>query len=433
MSEDKRINLEYIARVEGYGQLVVDIENQQLKEAQFRVLEGARFFEGIVSGKKHHEVPIIISRICAICSVSHSVVSTRAIERAIGVEPSEQTHALRKLLIYSETIQSHVLHEYFLALPDYLGKTSAIDLASTHPELVAKAFYGKKLGNDMQRIIGGRAIHPIRNVIGGFSKFATTEELTNLRDRLPQLIDETMETIKILASLPDQPTIGSRRDFVAIHDPSEYAYYDTDQLISGHSGPFPAADYQEHLLEEIRPYSHTKFSTLKGESFMVGALPRLNLNHANLTETGKEAFEYSRLILPDYDTFHNNMAQLIETVDCAQLSINLLDRFIADGFEKENFEYDLHPGNGTAATEAPRGLLIHQYTFDEDLRCSYSDVITPTAFNQLKMETDCEDLVPRIATKPKEEIELLLNMLVRAYDPCISCSAHSMKVDVKFV
>ncbi|MHA1166512.1 MAG: nickel-dependent hydrogenase large subunit [Candidatus Hodarchaeales archaeon] len=145
-----------------------------------------------------------------------------------------------------------------------------------------------------------------------------------------------------------------------------------------------------------------------------------------------KSFSRSGLDLPDYDTYHINMAQLIETVDLAQLSINLLDRFIASGFEEDNLEYDPVPGNGISATEAPRGLLIHQYTFDEDLRCTYCDVITPTAFNQFKMETDCVDLVPRIVDRPREDIELFLNMLIRAYDPCISCSAHALKIDVDY-
>lgn len=436
MSEIKTIDLKHIARVEGYGRLVVDIADKKLSKAEFRVLEGARFFEGITLGKHFDEVPVIISRICAICSASHSVVSTRAVEKALGIEPSKQTHELRKLLIYSETIQSHVLHEYFLAIPDYLRKPSAIAMASSHPDLVMRAFHGKGLGNEMQRKIGGRAVHPIRNIVGGFSMFPTEEELLALKKELPKLIDDTLDTIKILASIPDQPTIGMKKDYVAICDTNEYGYYDSGTLARGFGDPFPVEDYQRRLVEEIRPYSHTKFYTVDGQpqqSFMVGALARLNLNCSLLTEKAKEGLELSGLSTPDYDTYHINMAQLIETVDCAERALKSIDHFLATGFEVENLDdLDMHAGTGVAATEAPRGLLIHKYTFDEALRCTYTDVITPTAFNQYKMETDCEDLVPRIADQPKEEIELKLNMLIRAYDPCISCSAHNMRLNIDF-
>ncbi|MHA1227500.1 MAG: Ni/Fe hydrogenase subunit alpha, partial [Candidatus Hodarchaeales archaeon] len=407
-------------------------EEKKLKDAKFMVLEGARFFEGIVLGKKYHEIPIIISRICAICSASHSVVSTYGIENALSIKPSEQTHLLRKLLVYGEMLESHLLHVYYLALPDYVRQPSVIPLASSHPDVVKRAFFGHGVGNEMQRTIGGRAVHPIRNVIGGFSMFPTVEEMQSLKEKLKKVIDDTMLTIKLLKSLPDQPTLEAKNDYVAIWDCNEYAYCYAKEIAHGHGDPFPAEDYQKHLIEEVRPYSHTKFSTIDGESFMVGALPRLNLNHHLLTEAGKEALELSELKLPDYDTYHNNMAQLIESVDCSQRAIDILEHFMADGFEKENFEFDPKPSNGTAVTEAPRGLLVHQYTFDEDLRCTYCDVVTPTAYNQFKMETDCKDLIPRIADRPKEDIELFLNMLIRAYDPCISCSAHSLKLDVKF-
>ncbi|MHA1973855.1 MAG: Ni/Fe hydrogenase subunit alpha [Candidatus Hodarchaeales archaeon] len=427
-----KIDLKHIARVEGYGRLIVDIEEKKLKEAKFMVLEGARFFEGVVLGKKYHEIPTIISRICAICSASHSVVSTYGIENALSIKPSEQTHLLRKLLVYGEMLESHLLHVYYLALPDYVRQPSVIPLTSSHPNVVKRAFFGHGVGNEMQRTIGGRAVHPIRNVVGGFTMFPSVEEMELLQEKLKKVMADTMLTIELLKGLPDQPTLEAKNDYVAIWDCNEYAYCYAKEIAHGHGDPFPAKDYQKHLIEEVRPYSHTKFSTIDGESFMVGALPRLNLNHHLLTEPGKEALELSDLQLPDYDTYHNNIAQLIESVDCSQRAIDILDKFITSGFEAENFEFDPKPGNGTAVTEAPRGLLVHQYTFDDDFRCTYCDVVTPTAYNQYKMETDCKDLIPRIADRSKEDIELFLNMLIRAYDPCISCSAHSMKVDVEF-
>lgn len=430
------IDLKHIARVEGYGRLKVNIEDKRVTSATFNVLEGARFFEGITLGKKFNEVPIIVSRICAICSHSHSVVATRAVENAVGIKPSQQTHDIRKMMVWGETLQSHVLHAYFLAVPDYLRKPSAIAMAASHPDLVKRAFYHKRIANEIQRKVGGRAVHPIRNVVGGITMFPTTEEMIELKNHLPTIIEETIDTIKIFKTLHDQHVVvdDKEKDYVAIHDTNEYNYYDSEYITSGHSEPFLSKDYQKHLIEEIRPYSHTKFSTINGKSFMVGALARLNLNNRLLTPKAKEALEFSGLQLPDYNTYAINMAQLIECVDVSERMLNIFNQYIANGFEAENIDdilKDARPGNGTAATEAPRGLLIHQYTFDEDMRCKYTDIITPTAFNQFKMETDCNNLVPKIAHQSKEDIELFLNMLIRAYDPCISCSAHAL-LDVEF-
>jgi coenzyme F420-reducing hydrogenase alpha subunit len=427
---NKTINLQHIARVEGYGSLTVDIKEGKLKEANFQVLEGARFFEGILRGKRYFDVPIIVSRICAICSVSHSVVSTRCVENALGITPSQQTHDLRELLVLSEFIQSHILHEYFLALPDYLRQPSAIALANSQPELIKRGFFGKRFANEMQRKVGGRAVHPIRNVVGGFTMFPTENDLQYFKEGLPRIIAETFQTIKLLKEIPDQPTASPKGDQIAIFDPNKYAYYQAELLINKNSKTIIAKEkYKEFLNEEIKPYSHAKFSTFNDQTFMVGALARLNINYKFLTGKGKEAFEFSGLELPDNDPYHINMAQLIEIVDCAQRALYLIDKFLLNDFQKEDLSrFNPKSGNGIALTEAPRGLLVHEYSFDSDLNCIYCNIITPTVFNQYKMETDCEDLIPRIHKESKEAIERKLNMLVRAYDPCISCSAHSLKV-----
>lgn len=434
VQKSKKITLNHIARVEGYGSLNVDIKEGKLNKVQFKVLEGARFFEGFLKGTYYTDVPQLTSRICAICSVSHNITSARAVENALGIIPSKQTQLLRKLLIYSEYIQSHVLHEYFLALPDYLHQPSSIALAEIHPELVYQAFRHKSLANQMQRTIGGRAVHPLRNRVGHFTKFPAKNELVEFKNRLQPLIVETMKTISILRDISNQPSVEANGDWVALRNSNEYAYCEGDYIYHGLGDPIPKAYYKERIIEEVRDYSHTKFSTLDGQSFMVGALARLNLNFDLLTEKGTEALELSGLNLPDKDPYHINMAQLVETVDCAQRSIDIIKYFLRHGFSDEKFEVNINKrGRGIALSEAPRGLLIHDYSFDENLKLSYVNVITPTAFNQYKMETDCKDLIPLIKDEPQEDIELKLNMLVRAYDPCISCSAHAAKLDITFV
>ena len=434
ITKTKTITLNHIARVEGYGSLHVNVHEGKLEKVQFKVLEGARFFEGFIKGTYYKDVPQVTSRICAICSVSHNIASARAVENALGIIPSDQTQMIRKLLIYSEFIQSHVLHEYFLAIPDYARQPSAIALASTHPDVVNQAFRHKSLANEMQRTIGGRAVHPIRNRVGEFTKFPTKTELMSFKERLQPVINETMETIKFLRDIPNQPSVQPEGDWVALFDKEEYPYCESDYIDHGKGDPFHKTIYKTKLIEEVRPYSHTKFATINGQSFMVGALARLNINSNTLTDKGKEALELSDLKLPDRDPYHINMAQLIETVDVVQRSLDIIDHFLDRGFINEKADFtNIKPGHGIACAEAPRGLLIHDYKFDENFKITEANIITPTAFNQNKMETDCKDLVPLIINEPQAEIELKLNMLVRSYDPCISCSAHAPRLDIKFV
>ncbi|MCK4315433.1 MAG: nickel-dependent hydrogenase large subunit, partial [Anaerolineae bacterium] len=156
-----KIDVHHVTRVEGHGDIVVDAQNGELKECRFEVVEAPRFFEAFVRGRPYHELSHITSRICGICAVGHATTSLRATEKALGVEPSEQTVLLRKLNFHGETIDSHVLHTYYLVAPDFLGVGSVIPLAATHREVVERALRIKKLSGDLCAMIGGRHTHPI--------------------------------------------------------------------------------------------------------------------------------------------------------------------------------------------------------------------------------------------------------------------------------
>ncbi len=152
------VNVDYVSRVEGHGNIVVEADGEQVKNVRFEVTEPPRFFEAMLRGRPFEEAPLITSRICGICSNGHVLASISALENALGVTPSDQTTLLRQLLLHGETIQSHVLHAYFLVAPDFFGVDSAIRLVETMPEVVKRALRLKKLGNDMCETIGGRAV-----------------------------------------------------------------------------------------------------------------------------------------------------------------------------------------------------------------------------------------------------------------------------------
>src|SRR3989338_4211539 len=138
------INVQHIARVEGNGNIVIDVKNGELKEVKLEIVEAPRFFEAMLVGRRFPEAPHITARICGICSIGHTVASLRAIEDALGIEPSEQTVILRKAALEAEILQSHVLHYYFLVAPDIFKLPSVFPLAASHPEVVKQAIKMKK-------------------------------------------------------------------------------------------------------------------------------------------------------------------------------------------------------------------------------------------------------------------------------------------------
>ncbi|MGE5813588.1 MAG: nickel-dependent hydrogenase large subunit, partial [Acidobacteriota bacterium] len=160
--------VQHLARIEGHAGITVELDGRAIKDVRFDVIEGMRLFEALVVGREASEVPGIVSRICAICSHGHAITALHAIERAFAVPVSEQTRRLRELVFHGSAIESHALHAFCLALPDFVGCASVIELARLDPVTVATALRLKKLGNTVQEVIGGRAVHPVNYMIGGF-------------------------------------------------------------------------------------------------------------------------------------------------------------------------------------------------------------------------------------------------------------------------
>ena len=165
----EKITLNHVCKVEGHGSLYVEIDKGKVKKCELGAVEGARYFEGIVKGRHWSDIKEITSRICGICSCAHTICSIKAIENAFGVKVSEQVELLRDLLTIGERIRSHATHLYLLALPDYLGYESAIAMAPHYKQEVARALELVKLGNTIVELVGGREMHPVTSVVGGFT------------------------------------------------------------------------------------------------------------------------------------------------------------------------------------------------------------------------------------------------------------------------
>lgn len=439
MSKDIEINVHHVARVEGHGNIVIDVKNGELKKVELQIVEAPRFFEAMLKGRRFPEAPQITSRICGICAVGHTTASLRALEDALGIEPSEQTVLLRKAVLEAEMLQSHVLHYYFLVAPDFFSAPSVIPLAASHPEVVKRALRMKKLADDIVTAIAGRHPHPISMVVDGFTHIPTETELRDLLSRLKTMLAEDVPpTLDLFASLKF-PAFERKTDYVALKDPTEYAYYD-GVLFSSETGETKHRDYKNKVKEEVVLHSTAKHARGPFKPYMVGALSRFNHNADQLMPAAKAAAKKLGLVAPSYNPYFISAAQVVESVHNIERMIYLIEELLRRGLKDETVERQTIAGWsaglprvkkswGVGAVEVPRGVLFHEYRIDDDGLLTGANCIIPTGQNLANIEDDMRALVPTILDKPKEEITLRLEMLVRAYDPCISCSVHMLKVD----
>src|SRR4030042_770743 len=302
MSE-KTINVDYIARVEGQGAINIKISKDgKIENLQFKIFEPPRFFESFLIGRKYDEVMELTSRICGICPVAHQITSIRAIENAMGIDPSDQTKDLRKLMAISAHIQSNVLSMYFLSLPDLMGYESAIAMAKDHMDIVKRALELKKLGNDITQIIGGRSVHPVTMLVNGFSSLPSKNKLQAVKKRLINLKKEAHETVDLFANIGISDFVRNC-EHVTISDPKYYAINE-GRLKSSEGLDIDEMTYREHIYEKQKPYSTALHSYLKDRgSFMVGPLPRVNLNFEQLSSDAKNAAKCSGVKFPNYNPF----------------------------------------------------------------------------------------------------------------------------------
>lgn len=425
-----RIQLvEHLARVEGNGGITVELENGAVTDVQFNVLEGPRLLEALLVGQSYEQVAPILSRICAICSVAHTLTSLKATERAFGVRVSDQTELLRELLFRGESIESHALHVFLLALPDYLGAPSAPALAKSHPDAVALGLELKALGNTMQETIGGRAIHPVIPILGGTAFVPKPSALETLHGALLSAREKVRAAVDLIASLPADELVNVDTNFAAIEMRSEYGYYSSGDTVVSISPAgrrrFAAEDYRALTDERPVEHSYAKHSALDGAPIMVGALARLTINRRRLTPAGAEAMGRLGLVLPSGDPTDNTRAQVVELVMDIERSIAIVEELLAlNAAVEPPAPVQPKAGTGTAITEAPRGLLVHSYEYDRDGRIVFADVITPTAINAASIEHHFRECVAQAPRTPLESVRTNLERIARAYDPCISCSVH---------
>jgi sulfhydrogenase subunit alpha len=424
----KKITIDQLARVEGNGGITATIDGKVVTDVKFTINEGPRLIERLTVGKTPEEDVNLVPRICAICTLSHKYAAIQAMENALSVKVPAKVHLFREFMHLGEMIESHSLHLYYLALPDYVGFPNAIAMASKFDLEVKIALEMKEFGNHLMKTASGRYIHGENPVIGGFGKFPTKEELLWIKSRAIQFMPFVLKTASLFCEL-DYPDCPEGEAVYACCNPGQNKFGFTGDEILLSTGEIINKEHYKSLTNEfVVTHSYAKRSRYKGKPYSVGALARVN----NLGERlkGQAGKMYKKYFNPRWkrNPLLNNAAQALEILYSFERIPRLVDELLKYQEDPPLIKYKAKEGRGTGIVEAPRGLLIHSYEIIKGL-VSYADIITPTAQNADDIERYCHLAAQKLLEGDEEDkIRDRMDLVVRAFDPCISCSVHMAKI-----
>jgi len=426
------INVHHVTRVEGHGNIVVNVADGRIETLQWQVPEAPRFFEAMVRERSYEDIQTIVSRICGICSITHSLAATKAVESALGLQVSEQTDKIRILMHYSEQLQSHILHVGYLAAPDFFGVPSVVPLVAIAADVVKTVVRVHRVANEWSDLLAGRTTHPVTLRPGGLTRIPTEKQLRQLKKTLK----DTVPDLKIIADAvlsvaANIPKFERQTEYVSLKqtNPPTYSFYHGGITSTDNNGQvIPIERWHEVTNEYVCPQSTAKWTKWHRDCYAVGALARFNNNSELLSPMGKDAAKMFGLKKGCCNPFMNTVAQLVECFHVVEASIVLIDQILSKGLKEEKVTSAPRAGKGAGCVEAPRGILFHEYEFDKDGNCIAADICIPTNQNHANIQKDFEKLLPEILGQSENEIRLKLEMLVRSYDPCISCSTHMLNV-----
>jgi coenzyme F420-reducing hydrogenase alpha subunit len=409
--------------MEGHTGFMASVIQGDVKSAKFEVQEGIRLIEGVLIGRHYADLPIVAQRICGICPVVHNLTSIKALESAMNIKVTSETKKLRELMEMGQIIHSHALHLFFLSLADFLDMDNDIQLVQEYPEETKKAVRLREFGMDIVRVIGGRVVHPMANEVGGFKKAPDADALRKILQDSDEILKIAEDLGEVFASIKI-PDFSRETEFVALGNRNEYSIYDGD-IISSHGLHIPVEKFEINFQELQKQNEVIKKVNHEGRSYMLGAIARINLHHDKLTPQARKYLDKLGWKFPDYNSFHNILAQMVEVIFAIEKSKKLiLELLNADLNEVVTKPYAVKAGVGVAAVEAPRGTLYYHVEVDEKGYVKNVNIITPTAQSLANLEDDITKYIPSILQLSEKDREKKLRAFIRAYDPCISCAVH---------
>lgn len=428
-SGTRMITVGELARVEGEGALMIQLEGERVVDVQLRIFEPPRLFESMLRGRAAAEAPDITSRICGICPVAYQMSACHAIERALGVRCDGALRELRRLLYCGEWIESHVLHMTMLHAPDFLGVPNVMTLSEKHPEQVHAALKMKKAGNAIVSALGGREIHPINVRLGGFYRAPRRDELSCLLPDLEASRDAAENLLDWCATF-EFPDLDRDAEYVALQHPDEYPMNE-GRIASTRGLDIDALDYEEHFIEEQVPHStalHAKI--VERGPYICGPQARFALNAERLSPRAQQAAARVGLTPQTVrNPFRSILVRGVEVIYAFDEAIRLIESYQPPPISA--IEAKPKAGRGAAATEAPRGLLYHRYNLDAAANILEAKIVPPTSQNQCSIEDDLRAIAPTLVALPHADARARAEHAIRNYDPCISCATHFLKLTIE--
>ncbi|MGH3193473.1 MAG: hydrogenase maturation protease, partial [Streptosporangiaceae bacterium] len=425
---ERVLSVAELAGVEGEGALYVRTSGNRVEEARLDIYEPPRFFEAFLRGRAYSEPPDITARICGICPVAYQMSACAAIEDACGVTVDGPIADLRRLLYCGEWIESHALHIYLLHAPDFLGYASGIEMATARRDLVERGLALKKAGNTIMEAVGGRAIHPVNVRLGGFYRAPARAELAALTEPLRRALDGALETVRWVAGF-NFPDHACEADMLALSRPGTYPI-ERGTVVTRSGLAFPAAGWDEHVIEEQMPHSTALHAHLAGGGrYLTGPLARYALSSQWLSPLAREAARAAGLGPVCDNPFRSIIVRAVETVYAVEEALRLIAAY--EPPEHPAVEVRPRAGVGHRVTEAPRGALYHRYEIDADGLITTASIVPPTSQNQAAIEADLRSFVQARIDLDDAELTRQCEQAIRNYDPCISCSAHFLDLTVE--
>ncbi len=419
------LTINEISKIEGKAQLTVRVKDDKVEEVKFAITEYKRFYTQALRGKDVLGLPQLSCRICGTCSNAHLLCGIIAAEQALGIQPSLQSQILRRLVNYGLLIRDHGLHCFVFALPDILGIDNILDLDESKPEerqILEDTFAVKAAGNKLSVLAGGRSVHAPYPTVGGFTKLPNSADFPAMITQLESIRPAVIRLIGLFS----QSTFTLEQDveFMALLD-SDYSFLggtvytsNGEQLTQEQIG-----GYFEHV---AIPYSHASGYTMKGKLYFTGALARLNLGKQFLHPNTQRDASGALALFPSKNIYHNNIAQAIEILHAIDASIDIL-RSLTITPERPGM-LERKAGEGIGMLEAPRGLLYYKLKLSEQGRLDDIQIIVPTGQNQIVIEKSLLTYFQQNFNLPREKLTAEAEKIVRAYDPCMSCASHFLKV-----
>ncbi|HVV69237.1 MAG TPA: Ni/Fe hydrogenase subunit alpha [Gammaproteobacteria bacterium] len=422
------IEVPVLARVEGEGALELQITDGKISSLKLRIYEPPRLFEKFLEKRPFSDVLDFVARICGICPVAYQMSAVHAIESCFDIHPDAWVRAMRRLFYCGEWLESHSMHIHFLAIPDFFGYSSALDMAKDYPNEIKRGLQLQHMGNAIISLLGARSVHPVGACVGGFYHAPSVASCQKLLQQVAESLESARQLIHWVDSI-SFPDIAHEFTCVSLRHPTEYPMNE-GQIISNKGMNISIEDFADYFQELQVPYSNALHCKLQDETYLVGPLARLNNNYDRLPEEVIDLLRTLNIQFPSYNMCHSILARSIEIYYCLLEAKRLLENYDYPTLSKT--EVLPQAGIGFGCTEAPRGMLWHSYAFDENGIVQKARIVPPTSQNQARIEQDLQYTLENYGLeKSAAELRSFSEMLIRNYDPCISCSTHFLDLRVK--